>query len=181
MKEYAFMTPEGESKHAIYLRSTKQWVPCTKKQFDDYYRDINAFRRTQQNHGRCKCPPSQWLLCDTDCFTCLYRTFGDTSSLDANMVNEDGEEMTWLEYLQEIMPELQSLSVEDSVVANLDAQRVLTRIGEIMPEAIEIGKLRLEGLSDEEIASHIGIPRTTFRDRIKSLGNLLGEDLKNFF
>lgn len=182
MKErFTLVKAEGDGKHFIYIRSTKLKIPCTKKFFDDYYRDINAFRRTQQNHGRCRCPQSKWLLCDMDCLTCLYHVHGDTSYLDANLVNENGEEMTWLEYLQEIMPELQSGSVEYSVVTRLDTQRILSRIEEIMPGAIEIGRLRLEGLSDEEIGERIGIPRTTFRSRIDALELLLQNELKDFF
>ncbi len=53
-----------DKQHHIYIRSTKQRVPCTKEQFNDYYRDINAYRRTQMNHGRCVCLPSKWLTCD---------------------------------------------------------------------------------------------------------------------
>ena len=53
----------NDKQYTIYLRSAepgKRRVPCTKQQFDDYYRDINAYRRTQMNHGRCVCPPSRW-------------------------------------------------------------------------------------------------------------------------
>lgn len=84
--------------------------------------------------------------------------------------------MTWLEYLQEIMPELQSVSIEESAIARLYAQKILVLIKELMPEAIEIGKLRLQGLSDAEISERIGIPRMTFRDRIEVLRQKLSEE-----
>ena len=53
--------------YSIYLRSTKQRITCTKQQFDDYYREIDNFRRKQQRHGRCICLPSKQLMCDMDC------------------------------------------------------------------------------------------------------------------
>lgn len=80
----------NDKQYTIYLRSAepgKRRVPCTKQQFDDYYRDINAYRRTQMNHGRCVCPPSRWLHCDMDCCTCPHRTSGDISYLDDSRVN----------------------------------------------------------------------------------------------
>jgi DNA-directed RNA polymerase specialized sigma24 family protein len=40
-------------------------------------------------------------------------------------------------------------------------------LDELMPEARRIGELRLDGLSDSDIADIIGIPRTTFLSRLK--------------
>ena len=75
--------PNQDKQYTIYLRSANLRVPCTKQQFDDYYRDINAYRRTQMNHGRCVCPPSKWLHCDMDC--CKMR-FPDGSFLGGGTV-----------------------------------------------------------------------------------------------
>ena len=88
--------------------------------------------------------------------------------------------MTWLEYLQEIMPEMQSVSIEESVVARLNSQRILMRIKEIMPEAIEIGKLRLQGLSEDEIETRIGIGRKTYAYRLKVLGEVISEEFTEY-
>jgi len=41
----------NENQYYIYLRSTKERIPCTKEEFELYYRDINAFRKKQQRHG----------------------------------------------------------------------------------------------------------------------------------
>ena len=105
----------NDNQYYIYLRATKQRIPCTKEQFDDYYRDINAYRRTQQNHGRCVCPPSKRLSCDMDCYSCPYHTLGDMSSLDSGLKDDDGDEMNWLDHLQEEMPDLQVPSPADYV------------------------------------------------------------------
>ena len=56
----------NENQYHIYLRSTNERVPCTKEEFDNYYRDINAYRKKQQRHGRCVCPESRRLHCDMD-------------------------------------------------------------------------------------------------------------------
>ena len=67
------------------------------------------------NHGRCVCLLSKWLHCDMDCCTCPHRTSGDISYLDDSRVDDEGNEMTWLDHLQEKMPDLQSPSFADGL------------------------------------------------------------------
>lgn len=171
----------NDNQFYIYIRSTKECVPVTKEDFDNYYRDINAYRRTQQNHGRCVCPPSKRLSCDMDCYGCPYHTPGDMSSLDSGRIDNEGSEMSWLDELQEEMPDLQTPSPADYVSDILYMRQILDRLREIMPQAIEIGRLREMGLSDTAIASEIGIPRKTFTDRIKKATVILQKEFPEFF
>ena len=168
-----------DKQYSIYLRSAKLSVPCTKQQFDDYYRDINAYRRTQMNHGRCVCPPSKWLHCDMDCCTCPHRTSGDLSSLDDNYTDEEGNETPWLDRLQEKMPDLQTPRLDDQVSEVLYMREILDR--EIMPQAIEIGRLRQEGYTDVAISRMIGVKNTTFISRLKKARKTLQEEFPEFF
>ena len=73
----------NNNQYYIYLRSTRERIPCTEQEFHDYYRDIDAFRRKQQRHGRCVCPAVKRLDCDMDCATCPFSRAGDTLSLRA--------------------------------------------------------------------------------------------------
>ena len=50
-----------------------------------------------------------------------------------------------------------------------------------MPEAEEIGRLRMNDLSDEAIADIIGIKRTTFRSRLAKAKVILAEEYPDFF
>lgn len=59
----------NDNQHYIYLRSTRERIPCTEQEFHDYYRDINAYRQKQQYHGKCVCPERKRLDCDMDCAT----------------------------------------------------------------------------------------------------------------
>ena len=61
-----------DNQHYIYLRSTRERIPCTEQEFHDYYRDINAYRQKQQYHGKCVCPERKRLDCDMDCATCPF-------------------------------------------------------------------------------------------------------------
>ena len=174
----------NDKQYTIYLRSAepgKRRVPCTKQQFDDYYRDINAYRRTQMNHGRCVCPPSRWLHCDMDCCTCPHPTSGDVSYIDDSRVDDEGNEMTWLDHLQEKMPDLQSPSFADTYAEQSEMQTILARLNEIMPQAIIIGQLREQGLSDTAISKEISVPRKTFTDRLKKARDRLKKEFPELF
>ena len=60
-------------------------------------------------------------------------------------------------------------------------QQLFERLRELMPEAEEIGRLRMAGLSDDAIADAIGIKRTTFRSRLKKAKEMLAPDYPDFF
>lgn len=45
--------------YRIYIKGSKSWVDVNKEFYTNYYRDINAYRKRQQEHGRCVCPASK--------------------------------------------------------------------------------------------------------------------------
>ena len=160
----------------IYLRSTKERVPVTEQEFNDYYRDINAYRRTKQNHGKCVCPKAKWLDCDMNCETCPFRRAGDSLSLDYTFIDEDGIEKSWIEALPDDTP-----LIEEIVSDEIELKQILVRIGEIMPEAIEIGTLRQQGMSERTIEEKIGVGRKTYAYRIKKLFETVKKEFPDFF
>lgn len=97
--------------YRIYIKDMHQWVPVSKTDFDNYYRDINAYRRRQQEHGRCVCPASKRYLCNMDCCNCRFHKGGDELSLDYTVTSEDGNEKSWLENLPDDRPSAQSVTV----------------------------------------------------------------------
>lgn len=165
-----------DKQHYIYLRSTRERIPCTKEEFDNYYRDINAFRQKQQYHGRCVCPEKKRLDCDIDCATCLFSKAGDTRSLDYTMTDEDGNEIAWVDMLED-----QTASFEDAIADQFQLKAILDRLVELMPQALEIGRMRQEGLSDTAISCEIGIPRKTFTDRIRKVHSILKTEFPEYF
>ena len=89
---------ENQSKaYRIYIKESKRWVDVNKEFYTNYYREINAFRKRQQEHGRCVCPASKRYLCDMDCLTCPYAKAGDQLSLDNTVSDGDGNEKSWLD------------------------------------------------------------------------------------
>lgn len=164
-------TGNQSKQNRIYDKGTKQWFEVTPEEFTEYDRWRTRVRKKEQYHHRCMCPRSKWWLCDGMCDDCEFHAAGDVLSLDATRTNEDGDEVSLLDGLASPESDL-----NDIVLDQILMQQLLKRLAELMPEASEIGKLRLQGLKDEAIADAIGIKRTTFRSRIEKARAALREE-----
>ena len=165
-------TYENQSKsNRIYDKQTKTWLEGTPEQFKEYDRWRTRVRKKEQYHHRCMCPRSKWWLCDGMCEDCEFRAAGDILSLDATSTNEEGDEISLLDGIASPESDL-----NDIILDQILMQQLLKRLAELMPEASEIGQLRLQGLKDEAIADAIGVKRTTFRSRIEKARAALREE-----
>ena len=166
----------NENQYYIYLRSTKERIPCTKEEFDNYYRDINAYRKKQQRHGRCVCPESRRLHCDMDCATCPFHRIGDNTSLDDIITFEDGETTTWVEQLEDPSP-----LISDIVADTERLTQLFLKLSDLMPEAIQIGLLREKGLTETAIADQLGTSRQAYQYRLNKVKSILAKEFPEFF
>lgn len=167
---------KNDNQSYIYIRSTHERIPVTQQEFNDYYRDINAFRKKQQRHGRCVCPERKRLDCDMDCVTCPFQRAGDGLSLDYIIVDDEGNEQAWVDTLADDSP------LMDEIIAdNQQLKQLFIRLKELMPEAIQIGELRLDGHTDIDIAKRIGICNTTFRSRLERVKKVLAQEFPEIF
>ena len=153
---------ENLNPYRIYLKATREWVDVTPEYYIDHRRYYDAFRKRHQAHGQCVCPRSKFWLCDGDCCNCEFRRGGDQLSLDYTTETEDGDITSPLDSLADQAP-----SIESVISDREELKELFARLDELMPEARQIGSLRLQGLSDEEIAKAIGINRTTFLYRLR--------------
>lgn len=165
-----------DKQYYIYLRSTCERIPCTKEEFDNYYRGINTFRKTQQRHGKCVCPEKKRLDCDMDCATCPFHRGGDQASLDYTTTDEDGEATTWINNLEDPSPLIEDIVVEGQAISQL-----FTRLSELMPQALEIGRLRQQGFTESQIEEQIGIGRKTYAYRLKKVKKILEREFPEIF
>lgn len=164
------------AERAIYLKDLHQWVPVSKADYDNYYRDINAYRRRQQEHGRCVCPASKRYLCDMDCCNCRFRKGGDELSLDCTINDEDGNEKSWLDSLSDDSPGAQSILEEREL---LDA--LVNKLNELEPDCRRICELLLQKKSEREIAAIMGIPQqSTINYKKKKAFEMLRVLLRDF-
>ncbi|NLM08051.1 MAG: bacterio-opsin activator [Clostridiales Family XIII bacterium] len=162
--------------YRIYLKATRQWVKVSEEYYRNHTRYHDALRKRQQSHGQCVCPKNKFWLCDGDCLTCEFRRAGDMLSLDYTVENEDGDACSPLDNLADPAP-----SIEEIICDKAELDQLFARLNELMPEAVQIGKLRQDGLSDEAIAEIIGIKRTTFLSRLKKAKEQLATEFPDRF
>lgn len=170
------MQNKDKQSKRIYLKATRQWVEVSEEYYRDHTRYHDALRKRQQSHGQCVCPKSKFWLCDGDCLTCEFRRAGDMLSLDYTVENEDGNACSPLDNLADPAP-----SIEEIICDKAELDQLFARLNELMPEAVEIGRLRQDGLSDEAIAEMIGIKRTTFLSRLKKAKEQLAAEFPDRF
>lgn len=159
----------------IYIRNQCLWLEVSEADYQEHVRFHNSYRHRQQDRGLCCCPRNKWWVCDADCLTCEYRNTDAIVSLDSP-IGEESDDQTLLDAIED-----KSAPFADFVIDRIVLEQLFKRLAELMPEAANIGRLRLQGLSDDAIAKSIGIPRTTFLYRIKKVLNLLKQEYPDFF
>ena len=143
-------------------RISKTWFEVTPEQYKEFDTWRTNLRKREQYHHRCMCPRNKWWLCDGMCDDCEYHAPGDILSLDMPTSNDDGDEVTLLDMLED-----PAVSIEEVICDKAELDQLFDRLNDLMPEAVEIGRLRQKGLTDEAIAKIVGIKRTTFRSRLE--------------
>ena len=166
----------ADKQYTIYIRSTDRHIPVSKETFDSYYRDINVYRRKRQRNGECACPQNKRLFCDTDCDRCPFRILPETLSLDYGIEDTDGNGISWLENVEDASP-----LPEEILVGASEMRRLYDRLNELMPEAVEVGRLRMDGLSEDAIGEQIGIGRKTYAYRLKKVKAILENEFPEIF
>lgn len=161
--------PQQTREYYVYLPSTKQRVPVNKDVYLEYYRPIWRHFKAARRHGSCCCTGNRWWLCTADCSDCLYCRTGDVQSLEHER-----------EVCGDIRPD-ETVTVAEVVEDQIYFQQLLNRLAELMPEASRIGELRLDDLSEREIADLIGIPRNTFRYQLKKARAQLEAEFSDLF
>lgn len=158
-----------DREYKIYLQSIHQLIPVTKEIYYEYYRPIWRTQKEAQKHGQCMCPRSKLWCCDGCCLDCSYHALGNIQSLD---------------YTQELMGDIledPNADSESVITDRITLQQLFLRLDELFPEARRIGELRMSGLSDRDIAELMGIPRSTFRSRLKKIESLLHDEFGDIF
>ena len=159
----------------IYIRSQRRWQEVPEDVYQEHIRFHDTYRHRMQGRGLCCCPRSKWWTCDADCLTCEYRNADVIASLDSP-IGEDDDDLTLMDTIAD-----DSVAVSELATDRIVLEQLFKRLADMMPEAENIGKLRLQGLYDEAIAKKIGITRTTFLSRIKAAKKQLEKEYPDFF
>lgn len=161
--------------YKVYIHRLKTWVEVTEEQYYAYYRDIWATRSRAQAHGQCMCPKSKTWMCDGDCLVCEFRAAGDNLSLDYTIEFEEGGQVSWVDSLLDDTPDAQSILEDQELLCAL-----YQKLQELDPEGRRICELIMEGKSERDIASDLGISRNTYTYRRDKLLRILREQLEMY-
>lgn len=165
----------NDNQYRIYLKSTREWVMVSEEVYCEHVRYYDSYRKKHKSRGECACPKSKFWLCDGDCPTCEFH-HATMNSIDYTVESKDGDTYSPIVQIYDPSP-----SIESVVCDKVELDRLFARLNELMPEAIEIGRLRQQGLSDSAIADALGVKRTTFLSRLKKVKALLADEYPNFF
>ena len=95
-------------------------------------------------------------------------------SLDDKLPEDD--DLTWMD----VTPNGE-MPINEVVEDSQELHALFLRLEEMMPEAIEIGRLRMDGDSDVHISKRIGIPNTTLRYRLQKVKKIIEKEFPDFF
>jgi len=165
----------NDKQYYIYLRSSKERIPCTEEEFRNYYHDIDLFRQRQEYRGLCVCPQRKRLECDMDCQTCPFHR-SDVLSLDKPVEGCDGEAMSQWEAIPSDSPLISDMVADKDQLAHL-----FRRLNEIMPDALLVGQMRLQGRTDKEISGQLNVKQNTLFYRLKRAREILEKEFPEFF
>lgn len=149
-------------------------VPITEEQYQTLLPPIWKHQRRMNRLGMCSCTQQSIWKCDADCELCAFKTTGQMISLE-DTIESSGEDIA-------AANSDPSLIVSKTVLT----QQILSRLGELCPEAITVGKGIQSGLTQQEAIKRIGLKRGTYFSRVKKAERIICkefkiEDLKNFF
>jgi DNA-directed RNA polymerase sigma subunit (sigma70/sigma32) len=154
---------ENQNTRFIYIRSTKEKIPCTEQQFQDFYRMAGATRKKEQYYHRCKCQKQFFWACDGDCENCEHHIGYGALSLDASNT-DDGSSLLDTELTE-------SISMEDYCADRALLEQLFQRLQELDPDADRIIALweANDKISDRSIAEALGRKQRTFADQMKRI------------
>ena len=144
-------------------------VEITEEQYRALYPEIWRTQKQERKLRRCLCPASKLWKCDGDCLVCPYHAAGSIWSLDQE-----------LETLGDHRASDDS-DPADVVADQLLLEKLLRRLQELCPEALEVGEQKLAGLSERSSLEALGLTRTSFRRHLKAAKEMLREEFGEIF
>lgn len=160
------LNPEDPSKVTL--------IPISEEDYFSLMPPIWKHQKRRKALGMCSCTRYGMWKCDADCEFCDYMTSGRVTSLDERLEEADDREFN-------------TSSDPASIVSKqILAHQILIRLKELCPEALEIGELVQNGLSQREAAEKLGISRTLYRYHLAKAIKKIEmefeiEDIQKFF
>lgn len=143
-------------------------IPVSEEVYCNISKETNRIRSKMQYHGQCACPKKYLWKCDGDCSLCEYRSAGDKLSLDKE-IEMHGDTFA------------DTADVDEIISDEILMKQLLARLAELMPEAVEIGKLIESGLSERTSLEQLELKRSTYRSQLAKVRKQLESEFGKFF
>ena len=165
-----------DKKYFIPVNGTP--IEVSEEVYRAYYQPIWNTRYHAQQNGECRCTKAQLWKCDGVCPGCPFYAAGKKVSIDTPIGGED-DELTLGDTLADKSPTPEEIVIDHAILKEL-----LSRLDELLPEARQVGELRLDGLSERKSLEVLGLNRPVYRFKLMRAKELLiqefGKDLFNF-
>lgn len=161
-------------KNCLYDKDEKRWIEYTEEDYLALKKKRNRERKQAIRDMRCACSFENDWYCNGVCESCMYQIKREVSIYDPAKRNST---LTLEECLTD------EIDPEKRIVVGMDLAQILLRLDELMPEARIIGRLRLQGKSEDEIADEMGMSRCNIYRKIQKAYLILSkefEEVKDF-
>ena len=129
--------------------------PVSEQEYFALYRPVWRKQKQMQKTRQCMCP--QYLLwkCDGQCDLCEFRAAGIELSLDWDL-EENGD------HHEALGADPAAIYADREILRQL-----LKRLDELCPDALDVGDLVSDGMSQRDALEHLGLTRSTYRSRVQ--------------
>ncbi len=155
-----------KSKYRLYEKDEKRWVQYDEESYKKMKRWRNSFCAKKRYDEACFCPKDKQWMCNTICSTCPFAK----TEIQFSKPIAGTDDLTVEDKLSD------GIDIEMHYIQAEEAEKILSRLDELMPKGREIVRLRWQGYSWEEIETRVKITRKTIRKKLKeTLGILMQE------
>ncbi len=135
--------------------------PVSKEEYFALYRPIWRKQKQMQKTGQCMCTKKYLWKCDGQCDICEFHAAGTELSFDRDLEDYgDHHEAPGAD--------------PAAIYADREILRLLLqRLKELCPDALSVGDLITDGLSQRDALEQLGLTRSTFRSRLQKAEDML--------
>lgn len=135
--------------------------PVSEEEYFALYRPIWRKHKALQKSGQCLCRQKYLWKCDGQCDLCEFTAKGDELSLEKDFEDHGDHHAA---------PGADPAAIyADREILRL----LLQRLEELCPDALEVGDLVLDGMSQRDALEHLGLTRSTYRSRVQKAEEML--------
>ena len=155
----------------LYYREHHCWLEMDEESYLKIRRERQRIYYKRKKADECYCTTKNAWRCDGMCETCRY--FKNTDMLLSKMIG-DSDDLTIAGCLSD------NGLHERKCLERIMSKEVLAIIEKTMPELLDYGKLKMEGLTDQEIAMKWGVSRTAIYKKVLKMKGILLTNFEDF-